>query len=76
MPAFEALKYYRAIDTIEAREVVLDMQVMDYQRNMDKKERSKFHHAIFDQAYPKQSKKTASPEDFVRMFQGVVSGKK
>lgn len=74
MTAVNALKYYKAIDTIEAREVVLEMQLLDYQRNMNSKDRAKFQREVNKAAYPNQQK-TASPEDFVRMFQGVKNGK-
>ena len=76
MPALDALKYYGAIDILESREVVLQMQIMDYQRNMDQKTRTKFQKSINAAAYPGQAQKTATPEDFVKMFQGLNNGKK
>jgi len=47
--------YYKAIDILEAQEILVQMKVSDYP-TMKPESRSEFHHTISKTAYPKERK--------------------
>jgi len=65
MPYGTAVRYWKAINIIQARDYLLDMNVVDYPR-MTKEGRRKFHREMRKQAYPVHLQKEMDYEDFAK----------
>jgi hypothetical protein len=59
------MKYWKAVNVIQAREYLLKMNLADYP-SMKKEERKKFYREMKGEAYPVHMQKTLDYDDFAR----------
>jgi hypothetical protein len=74
MPAYIGLKYFKAIESLEAQELLSKMKLLDYQSNMKNEARKKYHKELKKIAEKFTPKKTQSMDDFESLVQGLISG--
>ena len=67
-----AVKYWKAINVIQAREYLVNMNVQDYPR-MKKDARKQFYKDMRKQAYPRHLQKTMDYDEFARKA-GLING--
>lgn len=75
MPTDIALKYSNSIDILQAQETLLQLSVLDYQKNMKQDDRKKFHRQMKKQATAHVKEKTKSVDDLELMVKGLLSGR-
>ena len=76
MLAVDALKYYRAIEKLEAQESLLEITLLDYSRNMGKKRRKEFFNSLKKKAGHKKDKtKLLKLDDLGKVFNGMINGR-
>ena len=65
MPFHVAKKYWEAINVLQARERLLDLNIADYPK-MTKDGRKKLHRDLRKRAFPSHMQKEVEFEDFAR----------
>jgi len=78
MDADTAEMYWKSIDTIEARDMIMQMKLMDFPHMKDGK-RKELHKTMFKIAYPKHeedriTEKPRSTEEFATLLKGALHG--
>jgi hypothetical protein len=74
MPTDIALKYYEGAKILEAEETLLQMTVLDYQKNMKQDDRKKFHKQVKKQASAHKEVETQSVDDLESMVKRIFNG--
>jgi|TARA_R110000851_G_scaffold298994_9_gene454824 hypothetical protein len=75
MPTDIALKYIESANILEAQETLLQLSVLDYQKNMKQDDRKKFHKQIKKQASAHQKTNAKSVDDLESLVKGILRGR-
>lgn len=70
----DALLYLQAIDSIEAKETLVQIQINEFSHNMKKNDRTKMQRDLKKIASKYDKIETKSMDDFESLFKGMIGG--